>query len=180
VDDVVLRSPAQFKALGHPLRHRLLNVVRERPATLSQLAATLGSTKGTIGYHVRVLVDAGLLRPSGRRTVRGGTEQYFEPVGGAFVHDAPGTEGAEFLFRAALAEMVAPAGDEVEHTMLRHVRLTAAQARALVDRIEKLGHEKLGHEKLGRERDNARAYGLLLSVFRADIPPLSPGATVAP
>jgi DNA-binding transcriptional ArsR family regulator len=169
VDDVLLRSPTQFKALGHPLRHRLLNVLRERPATLSQLAAALSSTKGTIGYHVRVLIDAGLLRPSGRRTVRGGTEQYFEPIGGAYVHDQPGTEGAEFLLHAARAEMVAPTGDEVELTMLRHVRLTAVQARALVERIEALGHEQLASDEAG-----APAYGLLLSVFRADIPTLPP------
>ncbi len=165
----MLRAPHQFKALGHPLRHRLLNVLRERPATVAQLAAALGSTKGTIGYHVRVLLDAGLVRPTGQRTVRGGTEQYFEPVAGAYVHDRPGTEGAEFLMRAALAEMLPPVGDEVEHTMLRHVRLSAAQARDLVDRLEAMAHESFGPPGEG-----AAPYGILLSLFRADIPPLPP------
>jgi len=46
--ELVLRSPAQFRALGHPLRHRLFNLLRQRPATLAQLAAALGSTKGKL------------------------------------------------------------------------------------------------------------------------------------
>jgi hypothetical protein len=101
--------------------------------------------------------------------VRGGTEQYFEPVGDAYVHDQPGTEGAEFLLRAAVAEMVPPTGDEVEHTLLRHVRLSAVQARALVEQIKALGNEP----RHGNQCD-APAYGLLLSVFRADFPALPP------
>ena len=169
MDEVTLRSPQQFKALGHPQRHRLLSVLRQRPATCSQLAAALGSTKGTVGYHVKVLVEAGLVRHSDTRTVRGGTEQYYEPAVGALVHDQPGTEGAEFLFRAALGEMVAPAGDEVEHTMLRHVWLTPRRARDLVAQLEAWGHEPSDVD----EGDDAVAYGLLLSLFRADIPRLA-------
>ncbi|MDG4827394.1 winged helix-turn-helix domain-containing protein [Asanoa sp. WMMD1127] len=160
-------TPRQYKALGHPQRHRMLTALRRRPATIAQLAAALGSPKGTVGYHVKVLVDAGLVRQSESRTVRGGTERYFEATPGALVHDQ---HGAEFLLRAALAEMVPPSGDEVEHTMLRHVWLTPARARALVERIEAWGHEPAQEE----EAADASAYGVLLSVFRADIPRLPP------
>ncbi len=41
-DHLVLRSAEQFKALGHPIRHRMVNVLRQRPATLRQLATVLG------------------------------------------------------------------------------------------------------------------------------------------
>jgi len=164
---VTIRTPLQFKALGHPARHRLLTMLRQRPATLGQLATAVGSPKGTVGYHVKVLVEAGLVRHSETRTVRGGTEQYFEPAAGALVHDQSGTEGAELVVRAALAEMVAPRGDEVEHTMLRHVWLTPARARELVDRVE-----AWGHEPVDADDDTAAAYGILLSVFRADVPRL--------
>src|ERR1700735_5654270 len=54
--ELVLRSPAHFRALGHPLRHRLFNLLRQRPATLAQLAAALGSTQGTVGHPVPLLV----------------------------------------------------------------------------------------------------------------------------
>ncbi len=119
--DFVLDSAEQFKALGHPLRHRLLNVLRQRPATLGQLAAALGSTKGTVAYHVRVLLDAGLLRTASTRTVRGGTEQYFEPVARGFRPQLPGIGAAKFLINAALDEMVP---GEPEQTVLTHLRMT--------------------------------------------------------
>src|SRR5215470_16930925 len=70
-------SPAQFKALGHPMRHRLLFALGRDEATISQLATMLGSNKGNIAHHLKVLVDAGLVQPAGTRKVRGGTEQYY-------------------------------------------------------------------------------------------------------
>ncbi len=161
---MVVDSPAQFKALGHPLRHRLVNVLRQRPATLAQLATALGSTKGTIGYHVKVLLDAGLLRAAGTRTVRGGTEQYFEPTGG-YRPRLPGTGAAEFLIRAALAEL-RPGGPE--QTVLSHIRLTPAQADELIERLAAVAHER------PTEEDGSEPYGLLLSLYRADIPRLPP------
>ncbi|TQS46908.1 ArsR/SmtB family transcription factor [Cryptosporangium phraense] len=174
--ELVLREPAQFKALSHPLRHRLLMALRQRPATLAQLAEAVGSTKGTVGYHVRVLVDAGLVRPAHTGRVRGGTEQYYEPSGGAlrFAADAP--VGGEFLVRAALGEML-PGGPEL--TVLRHVRLTTAQAEALVADVERFaGSERFagGEQFAGGEHGGASGeqYGLLVSLYRADIPQLPP------
>src|SRR5262249_45579772 len=77
-DDVAaISSPAQFKALGHPMRHRLLFALGREDATISQLATMLGSNKGNIAHHLKVLVDAGLVQPTGTRKVRGGTEQYY-------------------------------------------------------------------------------------------------------
>jgi DNA-binding transcriptional ArsR family regulator len=162
-DNLVLNSPEQFKALGHPLRHQLINVLRQRPATLGQLATALESTKGTIGYHVKMLVDAGLLRPAQTRTVRGGTEQYFEPVGSGYRPELPGTGAARFLVNAALAEMVP---GEPEETMLTHLRLTPGQARNLIARLADIAHERPAEEH------PSEPYGLLLSVYRTDVPQL--------
>jgi DNA-binding transcriptional ArsR family regulator len=71
-------TPEQFKALGHPARHRLLLALGQRQATISQLAADLHTNKGNVAHHLKVLADAGLVRVAGTRTVRGGTEQYYE------------------------------------------------------------------------------------------------------
>ena len=164
-EDLVLRDPAQFKALGHPLRHRLLIALRQRPATLAQLAAALGAAKGTVGYHVKVLQDAGLLRIARERRVRGGTEQYYEPASERLriAPDAP--VSGEFLVRAALAEMLPPEPGDPDRTLLRHVQLTAGQAAGLAAALEAL---PLPDEPEGRP------YGVLLSVYRADIPVLPP------
>src|ERR1700684_2968059 len=99
-EPLTLRSPAHFKALAHPVRHRIVNVLRQRPATLRQLASALGLAKGTVSFHVGVLRDAGLIRLAGTRPVRGGTEQRFALVSGGFrlPEDAA---GAAFLLQAA-------------------------------------------------------------------------------
>jgi DNA-binding transcriptional ArsR family regulator len=167
-EPVVLRTPAQFRALGHPLRHRLLIVLRQRPATPAQLGAALGVAKGTAGYHLKVLADAGLVTTAGTRTVRGGTEHYFAPAGPVIEYEPGDPRAQEFLFAAALAEAVPAAGDESVVTLLRHVRLTPAAARALLDRVREL------HETAQPGAADGAAYGLLLSLYRADIPALPP------
>ena len=165
--ELVLQTPAHFKALGHPVRHRIVNVLRQRPATLGQLASALGLAKGTIGFHVRVLREAGLVRMTGTRHVRGGTEQYFALASGAI--RVPGDAGAQFLLQAALEEM-RPAGDGAAgHTVLRHLWLSEQQARALATQLEEFA--------TGRDWADAdpsgEAYGLLLSLYPADIPRLT-------
>ena len=59
------------------MRHRLLFALGQGEATISQLAATLGSNKGNIAHHLKILTSAGLVRLAGTRQVRGGTEQYY-------------------------------------------------------------------------------------------------------
>ncbi|MFB9908740.1 ArsR/SmtB family transcription factor [Allokutzneria oryzae] len=168
---LVLRSPEQFKALGHPLRHRLLTMLRQRPATLAQLTEALGSTKGTVGYHVRVLQEAGLLRLSGTRTVRGGTEQYYAPVGsGLRVHaDAEPGMGTRVMISTALEEMLPSAPGQPELTVLRHLRISPERAGELVGLVERLGREATPPDE-----PDGLAYTLLLSLHRADVPALPP------
>jgi DNA-binding transcriptional ArsR family regulator len=168
-NDLVLRESAQFKALGHPLRHRLLIALRQRPATLAQLASALHSTKGTVGYHVKILQDAGLVAMGVSRKVRGGTEQYYEPTSSRLRIAADAPVGGGFLMEAARAEML-PSGDgEPDFTLLRHVRLTPERATALADELETFaGEERLPDDAAGRP------YGMLLSLYRADIPVLPP------
>ena len=58
------RRPAtarEAKALGHPLRIRILRLCREQELTNKQLADRLGRDPGTVLYHVRQLAEAGLL-----------------------------------------------------------------------------------------------------------------------
>jgi DNA-binding transcriptional ArsR family regulator len=170
-DHLVLHSPAQFRALGHPLRHRLFNLLRQRPATLAQLAAALGSTKGTVGYHVQLMMDAGVVRLAGTRRVRGGTERYYEPVSGDLRHDPDAETRTSFLVQAALDEMLPHRPGDEDFALLRHVRLTPAQAREVAARIERFARGELA---AGDGGDDGDPHGLLFCVFRADIPVLPP------
>jgi DNA-binding transcriptional ArsR family regulator len=164
-DELTLQSPEQFKALGHPVRHRMINLLRQRPATLRQLTAALGLTKGTIGYHVRVLREAGLIELVDSRQVRGGTEQYFALVAGAFRLAEDAGAGPEFLINAALGEMLPERPGHPEHTLLRHIWLSPQQAADLAAQLR-------GYASAPAGTDGGEPYGLLISLYRADIPKL--------
>lgn len=69
------RRPAtvrEAKALAHPLRVRILRLCLHRELTNRELADRLDTTPGTVLYHVRQLVDAGLLVAEPVRTGTGG------------------------------------------------------------------------------------------------------------
>ncbi|MEH1013406.1 helix-turn-helix domain-containing protein [Micromonospora sp. CPCC 206060] len=52
----------QIRVLAHPLRIRLLGILRaEGPATATMLARTLDTNTGATSYHLRQLADVGLV-----------------------------------------------------------------------------------------------------------------------
>jgi DNA-binding transcriptional ArsR family regulator len=169
-EPLTLQTPAQFKALGHPVRHRIVNVLRQRPATLRQLASALGLAKGTVSFHVGVLREAGLIRLAETHQVRGGTEQRFALVSPGFRFHQDAAAGAEFLLQAAAAEMLPAHGEETDRTVLRHLWLTPQQASALAAQL----HD-YAHQPRQEDADRGEAYGLLISLYRADIPRLPEG-----
>ena len=68
---VTIDRPEQLKALGHPLRLRVLELLGESEEQLTnrELAARLGVDPGHLHFHVRMLLNAGLieLADGGRR-----------------------------------------------------------------------------------------------------------------
>ncbi|WP_228638032.1 winged helix-turn-helix domain-containing protein [Microtetraspora sp. AC03309] len=174
-DVLVLHAPEQFKALGHPVRHRIVNLLRQRPATLGELAEALGAAKGTVAYHLRVLRGAGIVHLAGTRHVRGGTEQTLALVNRGFRVHEEAPAGAAFLVRAALDEMRPARPGQAEHTVLNHIWLTPEEAGALADRLRDLV-PVFGPAG----RPDSEPYGLLLALYPADIPTLPPGDDTAP
>lgn len=148
-------TPAQFKALGHPMRHRLLFALGRDDATISQLAGMLDSNKGNVAHHLKVLVDAGLVQPAGTRTVRGGTERYYRrAVRGLAYDDARITETA---FQALAAE-IATAQPE-PFLILRSLRLTPEHAEEITATLRVLA------DRADDGSDQPR-YGLLLGLYQ--------------
>jgi DNA-binding transcriptional ArsR family regulator len=58
----------EARALAHPLRQRILRLCLHQELTNKQLADRLDREPGTVLYHVRLLVDAGLLQQAPVRT----------------------------------------------------------------------------------------------------------------
>lgn len=52
----------RFRLLGEPMRIKLLDRLRQSPATVGQLAQDLGSSQQNVSKHLGVLHGAGVLR----------------------------------------------------------------------------------------------------------------------
>ena len=75
-------SPAEARALSHPLRLRILRLCIDEAMTNRQLAQRLGRDPGTVLYHVRRLVELGFLAPEPmRRAASGHLEQPYRITG---------------------------------------------------------------------------------------------------
>ena len=159
--ELEVRTPAHFKALAHPFRHRLLFALGSGPATISQLATGLGAAKGTVAHHLKVLTEAGMVRVAHTRQVRGGTEQYHERAFRRLVGET-GDAGATSALLGAVAEELAGDPDPLLH--LRHLRLTPAQAERLRSTLDALVGEA---EEAGVDQPR---YGVLVSLYRRGDP----------
>jgi DNA-binding transcriptional ArsR family regulator len=109
-------TAAEAKALGHPLRVRILRLCLYEELTNKQLADRLGSDPGTVLYHVRQLVSAGLLQPAPVRTGDSGAlEKPYRSTGHTWWLDGPlGGEPADVRFAPieAFQEELREAGPE--------------------------------------------------------------------
>jgi DNA-binding transcriptional ArsR family regulator len=160
-DDDVLEatSPAQLKALAHPLRQRLLYALGERPATISQLAVSFGAQKGNIGHHLKVLRAAGLVRVVETRQVRGGTEHYYQRTAQRVYVGGPPGASTTAMLQAVADELAATHTEPL--LILRHVRLTAAQAQRLAAALTALVDEAAD------DGPDEQRYGILVGLYES-------------
>jgi DNA-binding transcriptional ArsR family regulator len=84
-DTLVLDKPEQLKALGHPLRVRVLEMLGQEgewQLTNRELAQRLGVDPGHLHFHVRMLLKAGLIELAD--TDRRGREKPYRSVAKTF------------------------------------------------------------------------------------------------
>jgi DNA-binding transcriptional ArsR family regulator len=66
-----------IKAMGHPLRMRILAAFNAGERSPRELATELGEPLGNVSYHVRMLVDLGLLELVRTTQKRGALEHHY-------------------------------------------------------------------------------------------------------
>jgi DNA-binding transcriptional ArsR family regulator len=77
-----------LKALGHPLRMRLLTFVTERgEASPVEMSRALDVPLATISHHTRVLRDLGYIELSRTEPRRGAVEHYYRALASPFLGD---------------------------------------------------------------------------------------------
>jgi DNA-binding transcriptional ArsR family regulator len=67
-DSTIVPTPRQLRALTHPVRLRMLGILRmEGPKTATSLAQRLGLNTGATSYHLRQLADHGFIEDDAER-----------------------------------------------------------------------------------------------------------------
>jgi DNA-binding transcriptional ArsR family regulator len=158
-DDLAIDSPQRLKALGDRLRSQICDLVLERAMSVSELADVVARPKGSVAYHVDVLVDAGLLRVVRTRRVRAVEERFYGRTARTFV--LPDTPGELPFLADVLAEVDHDAPPESGgFVTYRHARIP----RARVDEYRRR-MEALALEFVDEERGGDTEYGLFLVLF---------------
>jgi DNA-binding transcriptional ArsR family regulator len=69
-----------IKAMGHPLRHRILQVLNMKVASPSELAQELGEPLGNVAYHTKILAENGAIEQVRTAPVRGALEHFYRAM----------------------------------------------------------------------------------------------------
>jgi DNA-binding transcriptional ArsR family regulator len=172
-DRIELTTPAQLRAIAHPVRGGILDLLLERAATVSELATTLGRPKSTVAHHVGVLVDAGMLRIVRTRRVRAIDERFYGRTARVFMVGAISRTGqaappahTNALSVAAVASGPAHEADDLR-SILRHARIHRDDARAFWERVVAMALE---FSQLPRSGDTV--FGFAAGLYPTDHPTL--------
>lgn len=168
-DDLTISSTEQLHALSNPTRWGIIGRLNDGPASVQELARSMGAAKGTIGHHVRVLANAGLVRVAETRKVRGVVEKRYARVGKRF--RLPDREAAAALgtkhdigtlpLRQALAEARPSSGpDDPSMSFILRARMSPDRARRFADLLN-----ALGAEFVDGAADEGETFGLVASIY---------------
>lgn len=167
----------EARALGHPLRLRILRLCSEAELTNKQIADRLGRDPGTVLYHVRQLVDAGFLEQGAVRTGESGAlEKPYRSTGKSWWLENPAGAGPAAVGIApieAFQEELAEAGPDSVATFARFtLHLSPAEVAELDRRIVAVLDEFM---ETDRDRSDRPALGGLFVLHRlAGPPPAAP------
>lgn len=177
-DALMLEDPAQYRALFEETRHKIVALLSERAATVTELAVALDKPKGTIGHHVQVLADAGLVHVVRTEKVRALEAKYWGRTARIFWYERVGAAvgDAQRLLDDAAAEVgrleaaAREAGTDVEGVL----DVNRRDVRVPVERVREF-RERLGRllvEFADEPRGGDTTYALIFGVFPSEMPQL--------
>ena len=170
---LVVSTSAQLRALAHELRGDLLELVLERAATISEMAAAVDRPKSTVAYHVNQLIDAGLLKVVRTRRVRAIEERYYGRVARTIYIGALSSD--DDVATAAVIDGVATAYGESRQAKeadtlrctLVHARIPIEDVRAFWAQVQEVARR---FTKIPRSGD--QVYGFVAGLYPTDAPTL--------
>lgn len=175
VDRMALTRPDQVKAIGHPLRTTILQLLHERAATVTELSEAVARPKSTVAHHVDVLTRNGLLRVVRTRKVRAIEERFYGRTARMFyVAAEPSPEGEEMPrdfndFEVAARESATAFEHGKLWGFIRHARIPEERASEFWQKIAALVEE---FDRMPRSGETV--YGFAIGIYPTDHPTLPP------
>jgi DNA-binding transcriptional ArsR family regulator len=139
-------TPAEFKAMAHPLRLRILRLCLHDALTNKEIADLLGQDPATTLHHVRMLCATGFLMAEPPRTgKRGALEKPYRATGKSWVLSVPGASDQVTSVLAGIdalrGELIDAGPDAVITGSRLGLRLGADEVAELTTRIDELVQE---------------------------------------
>lgn len=163
---LVLSEPEQLKAISHQARVRILQLLETTPASAQAMSKSLGMTHGKVGYHVKVLAQAGLIEVIEERPVRAVIEKIYAPTYDRLRYTVAGEDADRFRFmlnQAALEAAVdidQPFGEDYS---LITTRMPESRAAEFAARFAELAAQ------FGASTETGPQFGVVVGVFKTDL-----------
>ena len=165
---LILTRPEQLRAIGHPVRTRILQVLETEPASAKRLSERLDMTHGQVGYHLKVLEREGLVEVVEERKVRAMTERLFAPTFDILRTRVPGEQGDRLAFLFEQATREAASADTQpfdEFSRIYSVRMPTERAAEFAARLVALADE-FG----AADQGEGPMFGMAGAVYSIDLP----------
>jgi DNA-binding transcriptional ArsR family regulator len=176
-ETLALEDIEQFRALFEDTRMQIADLLLERAATVSEIADTLSKPKGTIGHHVGVMEDAGLVKVVRTKKVRAIEAKYYGRTARTFLltsrFDVDLEISPDYFLSSAAAEFAKasqdhePEGAVPMMSTLRYARIPEARAGEWAMRLGELTQEFAAEPRAGEV-----TYGLLVALYPTERPHL--------
>lgn len=172
-DLLVVTATEQLRLLGDDLRSQLLELLLERAATVTELAAAVGRPKSTVAYHVNLLTEAGLLKVVRTRRVRAIEERFYGRVARTYyigvltnAEDQALVGSINALAEAAAESVPAQQADDLR-CLLLHARIPRDEVRAFWAEVQELSRKFAQIPRSGDE-----VFGFAAGLYPTDAPTL--------
>ncbi len=112
-DDDATAATRTLRAIAHPVRLQVLSLLTGAELSAAEVARELGLTHANASYHLRQLLDVGLLEVAGEERIRGGVAKRYRHPWRQHVRRGRASDETRELYARAMAE-----------ELCRRVRLT--------------------------------------------------------
>ena len=176
-DSTIVPTPRQLRALTHPVRLRMLGILRmEGPKTATSLAQRLGLNTGATSYHLRQLAEHGFIEDDAERG--SGRERWWRARYTSTRLEKPMPDAADAV-DAYLQAVVTVYAEQLQRAMEERallpepwrqastfsdwqIRLTPRRAREVVETLDRL---LSGIEDDDEDEDGAATFTVNVNAF---------------